>query len=134
LPSISFEVANCRIDLRQCYSDGVHESGFEFPVFGFWFSVFFSSVTFRPQDYGRSKNTKREPETKIRNLLSTHFHRINYADHCRVDWAFFTSESHSGRAALDDQYDFVNSRTNRIDRNQMSLFVLAIHANEARHQ
>jgi hypothetical protein len=70
--------------------------------------------------------------TENRQLFTSlrHFHRIDDADYRRIDRTVLASESHSSRAALYDQDDFVHARADGVDRHDVSGFILAVDADE----
>ena len=60
------------------------------------------------------------------------FDGINYAYDRGVNRALFATESHSRGASLHNQDDFVETRTNRVDRDDVAFLIFAIHAHQPR--
>src|SRR5882724_8022031 len=67
-------------------------------------------------------------------LWTTNFHSINYADNRGVDRTLFAAESHSGRAALHDQDNFVDAGANRVDGDDVTFLIRAIHVHQPRDE
>jgi hypothetical protein len=62
------------------------------------------------------------------------FDGINNADDCGINWAVLTAKSHARRATLNDQNDLVNACAYRVDHDNVTLLILAVHVDQPRDE